>query len=150
MAELKEVITETDPRFPSGPWLGFFLQKHVRPGRHQMELRLTFCNQVITGEGRDLVGSFRIKGRYNTADGKCHWVKRYDGKHDVFYDGYNEGKGIWGTWEIASDGLRGGFHVWPEGMGDPTKPELTEEADLPISPFDDVTIDTEELVPAAR
>jgi hypothetical protein len=24
---------ETDPRFPSGPWTGFFLQKAI-PGRH--------------------------------------------------------------------------------------------------------------------
>ena len=32
---------ETDPRFPSGRWTGFFLQKAV-PGRHLMELRLQF------------------------------------------------------------------------------------------------------------
>ena len=37
---------ETDPRFPSGPWIGFFLQKLV-PGRHQMELRLTLDRKSV-------------------------------------------------------------------------------------------------------
>jgi hypothetical protein len=27
----------------------------------------------------------------------------------------------------------GGFHIWPEGMEDPTRPSLHEEADLPVS-----------------
>lgn len=127
---------ETDPRFPSGPWTGFFLQQAI-PGRHLMELRLTFQNGTITGEGRDWVGPFLLRGRYDLADGKCHWTKRYIGRHDVFYQGFNEGKGIWGVWEITSMGmtgtLRGGFHIWPEGMLDPSQPQLTEEADLPIA-----------------
>lgn len=126
--------TETDPRFPSGPWVGFFLQKAI-PGRHLMELRISFRHGVITAEGRDWVGNFTLKGRYDLADGRCYWTKRYVGKHDVFYQGFNEGKGIWGTWEIPTETLpdfcRGGFHIWPEGMADPTKPQLTEEADLP-------------------
>ena len=78
------------------------------------------------------------RGRYSLADGKCHWTKSYLGKHDVFYQGYNEGKGIWGTWEIPAGptqplGWRGGFHIWPEGMADPTQPTLSEEADLPVA-----------------
>src|SRR5881227_325081 len=89
---------ETDPRFPSGPWTGFFLQPLV-PGRHLMDLRLTFRQGGMSGEGRDWVGKFVIRGRYNVQDGKCYWTKRYLGKHDVFYRGFNEGKGIWGTWE---------------------------------------------------
>jgi hypothetical protein len=126
---------ETDPRFPSGPWVGFFLQRQV-PGRHLMELRLTFRQGVMTGEGRDWVGDFLITGRYGVEDGKCHWTKRYVGRHDVFYQGFNEGKGIWGTWEIPPEknyGVRyhGGFHIWPEGMADPTGEHLTEEADVP-------------------
>jgi hypothetical protein len=126
---------ETDPRFPSGPWTGFFLQR-INPGRHRMELRLQFRAGEMTGEGRDWVGKFLIRGRYAVADGKCHWVKRYLGKHDVIYQGYNEGKGIWGLWEIPTethpDVCRGGFHIWPEGMPDPSQPQLSEEADLPI------------------
>jgi hypothetical protein len=127
---------ETDPRFPSGPWTGFFLQRLV-PGRHLMELRLTFRNQELLGEGRDWVGKFVLRGRYSVADGRCYWTKRYVGKHDVFYQGYNEGKGIWGVWEIPPTGpfgaQRGGFHIWPEGMADPTSPHLSEEADVPIT-----------------
>jgi hypothetical protein len=127
---------ETDPRFPSGPWIGFFLQKAI-PGKHSMELRLTFTGGAMSGEGRDRVGPFLVKGSYDLADGKCHWTKRYVGKHDVFYSGFNEGKGIWGVWEIGVPGQgaldRGGFHIWPEGMGDPTDEHLVEEAEPPMS-----------------
>ena len=123
---------ETDPRFPSGPWTGFFLQRSI-PGKHRMELRLTFQMEYMTGEGRDWVGEFLLKGRYSLADGKCYWTKKYLGKHDVFYEGFNEGKGIWGVWQINISGVsvRGGFHIWPEGQGDPTNDALVEEADLP-------------------
>ncbi len=137
---------ETDPRFPSGPWTGFFLQTII-PGRHQMELRLAFRAGEMTGDGRDRVGRFVIRGRYTLADGRCYWTKRYLGKHDVFYSGFNEGKGIWGLWEIPSDSLpqKGGFHIWPEGMPDPTRLRLEEQADLP-APIRD-TLEVPELVP---
>jgi hypothetical protein len=128
---------ETDPRFPSGRWLGFFLQP-ILPGRHQMELLLTFRHGQVTGEGRDWVGEFVIRGQYSLADGKCFWTKRYVAKHDVYYNGFNEGKGIWGVWEIPPEqnsGQRwhGGFHIWPEGMPDPSRPpHLAEELDEPL------------------
>src|SRR5206468_3641204 len=149
MSDKQSLDLETDPRFPSGSWTGFFVQPQL-PGRHQMELRLTFRAGQLTGEGRDWVGEFVISGRYDLADGKCHWTKRYLAKHDVFYQGYNEGKGIWGLWEIppeqnAGQCWRGGFHIWPEGMADPTRPELVEEADLPIH-IDEVM----ELEPAGK
>src|SRR5438045_2855017 len=80
---------ETDARFPSGPWTGFFLQKS-HPGRHLMEMRLTFQNGVLTGEGRDWVGPFILRGRYSVEDGQCHWTKRYLGQHDIHYRGFNE------------------------------------------------------------
>src|SRR5262249_112576 len=77
------------------------------------------------------IGEFLIRGKYSTDDGKCHWVKQYIGKHDVFYQGYNEGKGIWGTWEIPPE-HRGGFYIWPTAMGDPTLPKLTEALSGPV------------------
>jgi hypothetical protein len=133
---------ETDPRFPSGPWTGFFLQKEF-PGRHLMEIGLSFQSGQIRGEGRDWVGPFTIRGKYDLADGKCYWSKRYVGRHDLFYQGYNEGKGIWGVWEFTDSQMgmtqRGGFHIWPEGMADPTKPTLKEEADPPV--FIDSSVD---------
>jgi hypothetical protein len=136
---------ETDPRFPSGPWTGFWLQS-LLPGRHMMELRLTFRNGELTGTGRDRVGEFTFQGRYIVQDGTCRWNKHYIGKHDVDYKGYNEGKGIWGVWEMVQElapaANRGGFHIWPEGMADPSQPALSEEADMPL----DVHVD--ELVAA--
>jgi hypothetical protein len=127
-------LEETDPRFPSGPWTGFYLMEHL-PGRHSMELHLSFRQGVMTGEGRDPIGPFLIRGKYDLSDGKCHWAKRYIGKHDVAYQGYNEGKGIWGLWEIPPSS-KGGFHIWPEAMGDPTNPHLAEAIDEPAEePF---------------
>jgi hypothetical protein len=127
---------ETDPRFPSGPWTGFFLQKAI-PGKHLMELRLQFRRGDVTGEGRDWVGPFIVRGRYTLEDGRVHWQKRYLSKHDVYYRGFGEGKGIWGTWEIPTEAVpgfsNGGFHIWPEGMPDPTQPTLHEAADLPLA-----------------
>jgi len=142
---------ETDSRFPSGRWIGFFVDKRM-PGRHQMELILTFKKGSISGEGRDRVGEFILRGRYSTADGQCQWTKRYLARHDVFYRGFNEGKGIWGTWEIpaAADYLaaRGGFHIWPEGMADPTGSTLTEQAEPPIAVDEVANREETEFAPA--
>jgi hypothetical protein len=96
-----------------------------------MELHLSFRQGVMTGEGRDMIGPFLIRGTYTIEDGKCSWSKRYIGKHDVSYQGYNEGKGIWGLWEIPP-AWRGGFHIWPISMGDPTSSKLAEEIDPPV------------------
>lgn len=131
---------ETDPRYPSGPWTGFFLQRNL-PGKHRMELRLTFRQGDMSGEGRDWVGDFIIRGKYDKNDGRCHWSKRYLGKHDVFYQGFNEGKGIWGQWEISATSeyprLHGGFHIWPEGMAEPTGDALKIGAEVPVETTED-------------
>lgn len=135
MSDAQGSDLETDPRFPSGPWTGFFLQKAV-PGKHLMELRLQFRGGTVTGEGRDWVGPFLVHGRYDVEDGRVYWQKRYLAKHDVYYKGYGEEKGIWGTWEIPTVNhplLRsGGFHIWPEGLPDPTQRTLHAEADVPL------------------
>ena len=124
-----DVSCEQDSRFPSGPWRGFFLQPML-PGRHWMDLELTFRDGLLRGEGQDWVGPFVIAGRYETSDGKCWWTKRYVGRHEVFYKGYNEGKGIWGTWAMAEG--RGGFHIWPLAMGDLSTEKLTESVPEPM------------------
>src|SRR3954454_364685 len=132
---MSKLPAETDPRFPRGKWVAFFLDKRL-PGRHQMEILLTFAGGRMSGEGRDRVGKFTFEGSYDVADGKCAWVKRYVGKHAVRYKGFNEGKGIWGTWEMfwGAFAFSGVFHIWPEGMADPSQPRLTEEADVPVEP----------------
>jgi hypothetical protein len=122
-------VAETDPRFPSGKWGGFWIQKILQPGRWPQEMQLSFHKGVIAGEGRDRIGAFLIRGFYSTEDGRCRWTKRYVGMHDVYYQGFNEGKGIWGTWSI--DLNHGGFHIWPEGMSDPSNATLEAEADVP-------------------
>ncbi len=121
---------EQDDRFPSGPWEGYFLQPGM-PGRHGMELRLTFRAGTLQGEGRDLIGDFLIKGGYDRDSGKCWWSKRYLGLHDVAYLGYNEGRGIWGVWEITVN-FKGGFHIWPLGQGSGEGEQVSEEVDTPI------------------
>jgi hypothetical protein len=151
VSQKRPIELETDPRFPSGRWTGFFLQRAI-PGRHMMELQITFSKGTLAGDGRDWVGLFILRGRYNLADGKCHWVKRYLQKHDVVYNGFNEGKGIWGVWEIPSVADpaigRGGFHIWPEGMPDPSQPQLSEEAEPPIVIEEITQVGRPALVPA--
>lgn len=132
MSDPKLPEVESDPRFPSGKWAGFFTQKYPPIGKHQMEMEITFADGRLTGRGRDYVGEFVMDGVYHLDDGKCSWAKEYIGQHTVNYHGYNEGKGIWGTWEIVS--LTGGFHIWPEGMGNPSEPGLSAEADVPAEP----------------
>jgi hypothetical protein len=128
---------EADPRFPSGPWTGFFLMPHTGARRHRTSLRLTFTAGRMSGDGRDSVGKFTIDGSYDVESGKCIWVKQYHRQHAVYYDGYNEGKGIWGMWNIPQSPpttvWRGGFHIWPEGFPDPTVPHLETEADEPVT-----------------
>lgn len=119
-----------------------------------MELQLTFRQGVMTGEGRDLIGPFVIRGRYQVDNGECWWTKKYIKKHDVFYHGYNEGKGIWGLWEIPPS-WKGGFHIWPESMGDPTRRTLASALDIPVREGEkevDSEIDAGvgELVPACQ
>ena len=120
---------ETDERFPSGPWTGFFIQPDS-PRRHRMELELAFRDGRLRGDGNDWVGEFIVRGRYQTSDGSCWWTKAYIGQHDVAYSGHNERQGIWGKWEIR--GLwSGGFHIWPLAMGDPYEERAAEELEEP-------------------
>lgn len=114
-----------EPLFPSGPWVGFYNYSQQRD-KHRMDLHLTFANGNMTGEGNDDIGLFRIKGRYDANTRECDWMKTYVGAHDVFYRGFREGKGIWGTWEIGE--LRhGGFHIWPRGADEGEEAAAAEE-----------------------
>ena len=154
MSDCPPSSVETDPRFPSGPWVGFFLQRiFFFPMKFRTELDLTFRGGKMIGEGRDIVGKFIVKGFYSVEDGKCHWTKHYLGKHDVSYEGYNEGKGIWGTWQILNRSsavvtLHGGFHIWPKGMAFGEEAHVSERADRPAVITEELTIDEEASQPA--
>ena len=114
----------SDPLFRSGPWTGFY---NYTPGdKHRMDLGLTFANGVLTGDGNDDIGRFLINGSYDPQTCECHWSKTYPGSHDVFYQGYREGKGIWGRWEI-NQLSHGGFHIWPRGAGEGEAEALSAE-----------------------
>jgi hypothetical protein len=113
--------------FPSGPWVGFY---NYYPGdRHRMDLTLEFANGHVSGNGIDDVGRFAIAGRYDATNRECRWTKTYIGSHDVFYRGFREGKGIWGTWEIVL--TRGGFHIWPKGVSEGEEKTAHAEATAP-------------------
>jgi hypothetical protein len=118
--------SERDPRYPSGPWKGFFLQSWM-PGRHPTTMHLTWRDGGLAGTGQDWVGPYTIDGHYDLQTGRCAWTKQYLGKHSVAYRGINDGRGIWGVWEIRQFGGfyidRGGFHIWPEGT------DLSEASD---------------------
>lgn len=124
---------ENDPKFPSGPWTGFYLQCWL-PGRHMMMIDLTFGGGQLQAKGSDRVGPFTFHGDYDLADGKCRWVKQYVGRHRVTYTGINQGQGIWGVWEIRQlAGLykdRGVFHIWRQGDTPTEEAEATVKAYL--------------------
>jgi hypothetical protein len=105
----------THDLFPSGPWTGFY--NYSPKDKHPMDLDLTFANSRLSGDGNDDVGRFKVRGDYSAQTLECSWTKTYVSAHSVFYRGFREGKGIWGTWEIT---LRnhGGFHIWPKRLGE--------------------------------
>jgi hypothetical protein len=137
---------ESDPRFPSGDWSGFYLQGKS-PFQKRMELVLAFTANQIKGTGKDYMGKFRIKGTYDLEDGRCEWTLSYYSLGSVHYKGFNEGKGIWGVWNMANM-WRGGFLIWPAGMPDPTggrmRPVTGVVTDLGFGPFKDDPADDEE------
>ena len=96
-----------------------------------MDLNLTFSQGAINGDGNDDIGPFLIKGRYDPARLECHWTKTYVGSHDVFYRGFREGKGIWGTWEITIR-EHGGFHIWPRSAGEGQETSETAARPEPV------------------
>jgi hypothetical protein len=126
-------LTEPDPRFPSGPWVGFWLQRGLTGRQWMRDIHLRFYNDKVEGYGADVIGAFVIHGYYELNRGKVTLYKAYLGSHTVVYSGQNEGDGlwVWGVWEIRNVD-RGGFHIWPKGKGDPTQRRLEAQNDAPV------------------
>ena len=129
---------ESDARFPSGPWSGFYLQYDHRQGKR---VDLEFANGRVSGLGGDPVGPFTVRGGYELERGTLHWHKTYPGRaYTVFYRGYAERDAedrvtVWGTWEIPGQPHRGGFQLWPgRGHGVDGHVDPVEE-DRPIAAF---------------
>ena len=100
---------ERDPRFPSGPWAGYFQQRADRPTAQEMH----FAAGRLTGAGADDCGPFTLSGTYDPARGAAVWTKRYAG-YEVYYRGFAEDGSLWGVWELSRGRDRGGFRLWPE------------------------------------
>ncbi len=120
----------SDETFPPGPWIGFYTYGGGRD-KHRMDLMLNFASGTITGEGTDDIGPFVIRGRFDLKSRECYWTKTYVGGHDVYYRGFRERKGIWGTWEILMD-THGGFHIWPKALGEDAGETETAEEERPV------------------
>jgi len=121
---------DDDSDYPSGPWIGFYLYE-ANSIRHRQELTLNFKQGNLSGDGLDGVGAFIIRGKYARETREVWWTKNYLGGHAVFYRGFREGKGIWGTWEINSF-ARGGFKIWPKALGAGEDETEAAEADAPV------------------
>ena len=121
----------TDERFPSGPWVGFWIQRGM--GRQKMSLSLSFIAGKVTGSGCDVIGRFDFVGVYDLKTGRVQMTKHYEHAHRVQYIGANENDGmwLWGVWSVGGDW--GGFHLWPEGEEDPTQRRLKAAKELPKS-----------------
>jgi len=98
--------------YPSGSWDGFWVQEHY--GKQRMTaFQLRFADGEIEGEGRDVIGRFDFTGSYDMQTGEMVMMKRYIGKHVVFYRGHPDGEGsIAGTWSIG-DAWKGPFLIQP-------------------------------------
>lgn len=98
------------------------------------QLRLTFAEGVVEGSGSDCVGDFVFSGVYERDTGRVLLLKHYLGAHLVEYDGRNDNDGLWlwGMWHIPGFD-RGGFHMWPAGVEDPTRRRLEAEEELPAA-----------------
>jgi hypothetical protein len=126
---------EQDERFPSGPWTGFWVQRPEYPNRQWMrDLQLTFKDGRVAGLGSDSVGDFSFVGTYDLKTGAVVLHKQYERAHGVRYEGRNENDGmwVWGVWQLVGSTDRGGFHMWPKGVDDPTQQRLKAEKELPV------------------
>ncbi len=125
----EETAVLDDTTFPSGPWLGYYTYGEARD-RHRMDLDLRFRDGLVDGAGIDDIAPFRIRGHYDRDTLVVTWHKTY-ASHDVWYRGFREGRGIWGTWEIGSHS-RGGFMIWPKGIGESHAEHAEAADDAPV------------------
>src|SRR5262245_52863990 len=124
----EETAVLDDTTFPSGPWLGYYLYGEARD-RHRMDLELRFRDGLVDGTGIDDIAPFTIRGHYDRDTLIVTWHKTY-ASHDVWYRGFREGRGIWGTWEIG-DHSRGGFMIWPKGIGETASEHTDASMEVP-------------------
>lgn len=101
---------ETDKRFPSGLWMGYWMQGFIKG---KMQLTLEFIDGTVSGEGTDPVGSFTMKGIYSLKHNMVSMVKQYHGAHSVGYCGCAADGGLNGTWRIPRFPETDEWRLWP-------------------------------------
>ena len=134
---------EQDGRFPSGPWKGFFLQPGMS-GRSWMEIRLTFRKGELRGEGRDWGGESLFRGRSEVETGKCLVEQTvYAASTPFITRDTTKGKVFGGCGQewLPQPHHRGGYHIWPVAMGDPTEQRLAEALEEPNTILDTSTLE---------
>ena len=121
---------ETDPRFPSGPWRGFWLQRRTRGW---MNLQLVFKDGDVRGEGEDIVGKFVIRGNYCVETDKVTFRKHYVNGHMVAYAGVaGLDSQIRGQWEIRACEDNGYWRIWPVQMCEACRRSTAAARDQPV------------------
>ena len=107
-----EFMLETDPRFPSGRWKGYYIQWGVRGWQ---ELTLQFRGGKIDGIAIDKGGECDVHGTYDLATGNVSLVKIYY-YHKVEYRGESRDRGIRGGFMIRYQFTidAGDFYIWPD------------------------------------
>src|SRR4051794_35884601 len=135
-----------DELFPSGEWTGFY--NYIPPEKYRMDMALEFSKGNVSGQGCDNIAPFLIRGRYDAATKECYFTKSYVGAHSVYYKGFREGKGIWGTWEIGPF-ASGGFQIWPRKLGTGHGEKLEEELSQPVEAIGSEQADAELIRPGS-
>lgn len=120
---------ETDKRFPSGLWMGYWIQGYIK-GR--MRLTLEFIEGGITGSGTDAVGPFDIKGVYSKKHNMVCMDKRYRGAHSVGYCGCANDGGLDGTWYLAQIPQIDIWRLWPVDEAFDVVPVMAAAEDEPV------------------
>ncbi|MEI7657944.1 MAG: hypothetical protein WCK33_07755 [Phycisphaerae bacterium] len=126
-------LDEQDPRFPSGPWFGFYRQGGTQS---RQRFTLTFKDGHVRGEGKDPVAPFIVTGTYCTVTGTVNLTKSYD-RYRVFYRGIAQpDDGIPGLWTIPYFGGvitdTGEFHIWPDELAMEEGKRLAQEEPVPV------------------
>ena len=90
-------------------WKGWYQQGGFR---HDMKIsKFKVKGSKIEGKGADDEGHFEFIGFYGP-DGHTRFIKQYEGKHQVAYEGRREGQTISGHWEV--NGMKDEFHIFKE------------------------------------
>ncbi len=96
-------------------WKGYYVQCGQQ---HQMDLGNIVINAgpggTISGGGNDTVGPFHFDGSFSPNQPICRFVKQYDGKHAIYYEGTfdQSTRSISGNWGFHAGSKDGDFKIY--------------------------------------